>query len=337
MDLSKFKDILKNEPAFRARQASEAVFKLLIDDWPQAIAFPKVLRDKFAKACPLGIDAKLFVAKDKQSIKALITLADAKKIEAVLMRHDDRNTVCVSSQVGCPMGCVFCATGKLGFKRNLTSGEIVEQVVLFARLLKKEGKRVDNIVFMGMGEPFLNYDNVIKAIRIVNDKNGLNIGARHISISTVGIAGGIEKLIDEQLQVNLAISLHAPNDRLRAKIIPATKRYPIKEIISSVLRYVRNSNRRVMFEYIMIDGVNDSDECARELVALIKSHLSLKLVFVNLIRYNPTGNFVPSAQNRFKRFKEILERERIEVTERYRFGREIKAACGQLAGEVKRN
>ena len=335
MDINNLENILKDQPAYRVKQAYEAVFKLLIDDWSQAQGLPLPLRDRLSEACPLTIDAKILNAKDGESSKALVALTDGKKIETVLMRHEGRNTVCVSSQVGCPMGCVFCATGKLGFSRNLTANEIVEQVVLFARLLKTQGLRVDNVVFMGMGEPFLNYDNVIRAAKTLNDQKGLNIGARHISISTVGIPGGIEKLIDEPLQVNLAISLHAPNDRLRAKIIPATDRYPVEEIIKSVLRYTRNTNRRVMFEYIMIDGVNDSDADARELAALIKEHLSLKLAFVNLIRYNPTGDFTPSGEKRTKTFKDILQKELVETTERYRFGTEIKAACGQLAGDEK--
>jgi len=336
MDITDLENILKDQPAYRVKQAYEAVFKSLIDDWSQAQGLPKPLRDRLSADCSLAIDAKIINAKDGESSKALVTLADTKLIETVLMRHDGRNTVCVSSQVGCPMGCVFCATGKLGFSRNLAAGEIVEQVILFARLLKTEEKRVDNVVFMGMGEPFLNYDNVILAAKTLNDQKGLNIGARHISISTVGIPGGIEKLIDEPLQVNLAISLHAPNDRLRVKIIPATKAYPIDEIIKSVLRYTRNTNRRVMFEYILIDGVNDSDSDAKELAALIKSHLSLKLVFVNLIRYNPTGDFTPSSEKRTKAFKDLLQKELVETTERYRFGTEIKAACGQLAGTQKK-
>lgn len=356
MDITKLDDILKDEPAYRAKQAREAVFKLLVDDWSQAQGLPFGLREKLAHTCPLKINAEILNAKESQSSKALITLADGKKIETVLMRHDGhkqadlsgkgRNTVCVSSQVGCPMGCFFCATGKLGFSRNLAAEEIVEQVLLFARLLKTQGFRVDNVVFMGMGEPFLNYDNVIRAARTLNDQKGLNIGARHISISTVGIPGGVEKLIDEPLQVNLAISLHAPNDRLRSKIIPATKSYPIEEIIKSVLRYTSNTNRRVMFEYILIGGVNDSDKDARELAELIKTHLSLKLAFVNLIRYNPTGDFTPagekrtndftpSDEKRVKAFKDILQKELVETTERYRFGTEIKAACGQLAGNRK--
>lgn len=335
MDLAKLQDILKDEPAYRLKQARELVFGELISDWSEARSLPRFLREKLEKECPLGITAGILISEKGDAAKAAITLNDGAKIETVLMKHKGRNTVCVSSQAGCPLGCVFCATGKMGFKRNLASREILEQVVLFARYLKKSNERVTNIVFMGMGEPFLNYDAVMEAIKTINAKDGLNIGARHISISTVGIVGGIEKLIDEPLQVNLAISLHAPNDALRSKIVPANIKYPIDKIISAVYRYVKNTGRRVMFEYIMIDGLNDSDKNARELAKLIKDRLSLKLAFVNLIRYNPTGSFVPSKPERIKRFREIIEAENIEVTERYRFGREIKAACGQLTNTSK--
>jgi 23S rRNA (adenine2503-C2)-methyltransferase len=334
MDISKLGTILEDQPDYRIEQAREAVLGSLVEDWSRVIGLPKDIREKLAAGCPLGIDAKIFSSQGGDSIKAVVAFPDGLKAETVLMRHRDaRNTVCVSSQIGCPMNCSFCATGKMGFKRNLTASEIVEQVVLFARLLKKEGERVTNIVFMGMGEPFMNYDNVIGAVKIINDPKALGIGARHISISTVGVADGIEKLIDEPLQVNLAISLHAPNDELRSKLMPANKRYPLDVVFASILRYVKNTNRRVMFEYIMIDGVNDSDVFARELAALIKNRLSLKLAFVNLIRYNPTGVFKPSPQIRVDAFKKILEDEHIEVTERYRFGRQIKAACGQLAAK----
>jgi len=332
MDLSKLDTILAGLPAYRIDQAKEAIFKTLIEDWNAVLGLPKDLRQALAEECPLDIKAEVFFSGGGESLKALLTLADGLKVETVLMRHqDDRNTVCVSSQVGCPMGCLFCATGKMGFKRNLTGFEIVEQVLLFCRLLKKENQRVTNIVFMGMGEPFMNYDNVMAAVGIMNDDRGLGIGGRHISISTAGVVEGIEKLIDEPTQVNLAISLHAPNDALRSKMMPVNLKHPIDEVFGAVLRYTKNTNRRVMFEYIMIDGVNDSDECACQLVELFKNRLPLKLVFVNLIRYNPTGSFKPSSPERVKAFKEILEDGHIEVTERYRFGRGIKAACGQLS------
>ena len=336
MEFDKLDAILAGQPAYRIGQAKEAVLKLLIDDWEQAQWLPGNLRQKLAQDFLLGIKAEIMSAPTGDSLKALVTFADGLSVETVLMRHhNDRNTVCVSSQVGCPMDCLFCATGKMGFKRNLTASEIIEQVLLFARILKKESRSVTNIVFMGMGEPFLNYENVMAAISIMNDPKGMNIGGRHISISTSGIIEGIERLIDEPLQVNLAISLHAPNDVLRSKLMPVNNKYPLSALLTAALRYVKNTNRRVMFEYIMIDGVNDSNDCARELAELIRSRLSLKLAFINLIRYNPTGEFNPSPPARVKVFKTILMRAGVEATERYRFGQEIDAACGQLAVKAK--
>ena len=190
--------------------------------------------------------------------------------------------------------------------------------------------RVTNVVFMGMGEPFLNYDDVLEAIRILNDKNGFNLGARHISISTIGITEGIEKLAKEKLQINLAISLHAPNNNLRSKLMPINKKYPIEKILAAVDDYIKKTKRRVMFEYLMIDGVNDSPAQAKELAKLLKK----PLYFINLISFNPIGHskFKPSPGWKIKKFKEVLEKAGMAVTQRYRFGREIKAACGQLAG-----
>lgn len=332
MDLNKLKTALKDEPAYRLRQAEELIFKHLIEDWSEAQSLPVALRQKLKNDFPLSTESAVKFLESKDAVKAVIAFSDGVKVETVLMRHKDgRNTICVSSQAGCPMGCVFCSTGKGGFKRNLSASEIVWQILFFARRLKITGERIDNVVFMGMGEPFLNYDAVMEAVRLINSKDGFNIGARHISISTVGVVEGIEKLADEPIQVNLAISLHAPNDALRSRIVPANKKYPINNILWAVYGYVKKTNRRVMFEYIMIDGVNDSDDNARELAALIKKRLSLKLAFINLITYNPTGDFKPSNRDRVKKFREIIDKENVETTERYRFGREIKAACGQLA------
>jgi len=329
MNLSKLNNILESEPDYRAKQIKKAVFGNLIDDWSQATVLPSALREKLKKECPLDIGAEIFVSKDKKTAKALITLNDGLRIESVLMRHkDERNTICVSSQAGCPLGCLFCATGKMGFKRNLDSSEIVEQVLFFARYLKKQNGKVVNVVFMGMGEPFLNYNNVISAIKILNDKEGFNLGARHFSISTVGITEGIKRLAEEKMEINLAISLHAPNDELRLKIIPANKKYPIKKVISAVDEYIKKTGRRVMFEYIMIKNLNDSDEQALELAKLVKR----PLCFLNLINYNATGIFEPSLPKRIEAFRKILEKKGISVTQRYKFGQEIKAACGQLAG-----
>ncbi|MBU1102650.1 23S rRNA (adenine(2503)-C(2))-methyltransferase RlmN, partial [Patescibacteria group bacterium] len=193
--------------------------------------------------------------------------------------------------------------------------------------------KINNVVFMGMGEPFLNYDNVLAAIKILNDKEGFNLGARHFSISTVGITEGIEKLAQEKMEVNLAISLHAPNDKLRSSIMPINKKYPLGKILRAVDEYIKQTRRRVMFEYIMIEEINDSDDCARQLADLLKNTLG----FVNLITYNPTGIFKPSSSQRLNKFKEILEKAGVAVTQRYRFGDDIKGACGQLAGNANNN
>jgi len=330
MNLTNLHKILEKEPKFRYKQINEALFSKLIDDWQQATSLPMSLQNELNESCPLTIDAELFVSKDQKTTKAKIRLTDNNNIEAVLMRHiNNRNTVCVSSQVGCVLDCKFCATGQAGFKRNLNALEIIEQVLLFGRLLKKEKQHITNVVFMGMGEPFLNYENVIESIKILNDKNGFNIGARKISVSTIGIIEGIEKFAQEKIQINLAISLHASNDELRSQIIPTNEKYPIKLILKAVDDYIKQTNRRVMFEYLLIKDINDSDENAQELIMLMKKPLYL----VNLIPYNPIGNcsFSPSSSEKIRRFKEILEKGGVQVTQRYRFGQEVKGACGQLA------
>ncbi|MFH0987481.1 MAG: 23S rRNA (adenine(2503)-C(2))-methyltransferase RlmN [Patescibacteria group bacterium] len=344
MDLTYIQDVLRGAPSFRLKQIKEVVYKDLIEDWSQATTLPLNLREELKKICPLSINAKTFFSEDRRTIKALITLKDNLKIESVLMRYGEpsdpdnlpngkegRNTICVSSQVGCPLGCQFCATGKIGFKRNLEIFEIVEQVIFFSRHLKKTKERISNVVFMGMGEPFLNYNNVLGAIRILNDKEGFNLGIRRFSISTVGIIEGIKKLSSEKAEINLAISLHAPNDKLRSLIMPINKKYSVGEVLDAVDDYVKKTHRRVMFEYIMIKDLNDSEKEARQLAEIMKNPLFL----VNLISYNPTGTFQPSSQERIKRFKGVLEKEGIRVTQRYRFGRDIKAACGQLAAKDK--
>lgn len=355
MNIEKLNEILVNQPKFRYAQAKKTIYKDLLDDWSKATVFPLALREELNKKCPLDIKHKLLIAKDNNSTKALVELEDGLKIEVVLLRHSGgRNTVCVSSQAGCALGCSFCATGKMGFKRNLEYFEIVEQVLLFERLLPsfssgsealaskatakpakpgvKAGRNpehITNIVFMGMGEPFLNYDNVLRAIKIINSEDGLNIGARHISISTAGIVEGIKKLAKEKLQINLAISLHAPNDKLRGKLMRINKKYPIEMILRAVDDYIARTNRQVMFEYLMINNINDSRECALELAGLMKK----PLYFINLISYNPTGVFKPSTPLKIKEFINILKKSGVNAAQRYSFGQDISAACGQLAGK----
>ena len=351
MDQNKLEKILKGEPGFRLKQIKKAVFRELIENWDEISTLPKDLRERLSKECPISEleEEKVLISKDKQTIKALFKLKDGWKIESVLMRHiGERITVCVSSQVGCAIGCEFCATGQQGFKRNLSSGEMVDQVLFFDRTARVGDEvcplrglpsssrftavRVTNVVFMGMGEPFLNYDNVLEAIKILNDKDGFNLGIRHISISTAGIVDGIKKFSQEKIQVNLAISLHSPNNKLRTKLMPINKTYPIEKVLAAVDEYIKKTNRKVMFEYLMIDKVNDSEAQAEELAKIMKKPLYL----VNLISFNPVSHstFKSSSDLSIKKFREILEKNKVAFTQRHRFGQEIQAACGQLAGEV---
>jgi len=334
------------EKSYRLKQIKKAIFVDLIKSWEEATVLPKDLRAILEKEFPIfGMEvASLLESKKKDSVKAAFKLKDGLLIETVLMKHlQGRNTVCVSSQAGCAMKCGFCATGKMGLKRNLTSEEIVDQVLFFARfLLSKDypwtkskgspwkGALINNIVFMGMGEPFLNYDNIIEAIKIINDKDGFNLGIRHISISTCGIIPGIEKKSDEGLQCNLAISLHSADNETRSKLMPINKTYPLPALMKAVDNYIKKTGRKVMFEYLLIDGINDGKEDAFKLAKLMKN----SLYHVNLIKYHDTGGgFKPSGQEKRRQFFDMLKKQGVSATFRVSFGEDILAACGQLAGK----
>jgi 23S rRNA (adenine2503-C2)-methyltransferase len=350
MNITQLNKILAAEPKFRYAQVNKALYQDFISSWDEAFNLPKALRERLTAECPLEIQAEIIkTVSGPKSLKALITLADGETIETVLIRqrgastekggakntnNDGRNTLCVSSQVGCPLQCAFCATGLSGFSRNLTAEEIVEQVVFWARFLQQEGRgeKPDNIVFMGMGEPFLNYEQFIKAVKFINNPETLNIGARRLSVSTAGLTEGIKRLAGEKIQINLAISLHAPNDALRRELMPIANKYSLREIFQAVDNYIVKTGRRVMFEYLMIKGVNDRDDQARELAELMKKPLYL----VNLIPYNATGKFRPSDRERIDAFKKILEEEKVPVTVRLSFGGSISAACGQLRRSLKK-
>lgn len=332
MNLQNLDTILEKLAKYRQQQINNLIFKDLISDWQQASVLPLALREELNQTCSLATQAKVFASKNSFTSKALITLADASQIETVLLKHSDgRRTVCVSCQVGCPMGCRFCATGKLGLKRNLDPWEIVEQVLFWARLIRPKGEKITNIVYMGMGEPFMNYDNVLTSVRWLNDAKKFGLGARHISISTCGVIEGINKLAKEDLQVNLAISLHAPNNELRNEIMPINRKYPLDKMLSAVRDYVKQTSRRVMFEYTLLKGINDSLAHAEMLAKIMAKPLYL----VNIISYNPTEKFKATDKKQVNDFINLLKSRGVSVTQRYTFGTDILAACGQLANKHK--
>jgi len=265
------------------------------------------------------------VEKDVDVCKYLFELNDGEHIEAVLMMHDYGNSVCISSQVGCNMGCKFCESGRRKKVRNLEAWEMVTQLLMIEEELKN---RVSHVVVMGIGEPFDNYDNLLKFFSIINHPKGLAIGARHITVSTCGIVPKILEFSNFPLQINLAVSLHAPNDKLRNEIMPINKAYPLKELILALDTYLKKTNRRITFEYILLAGVNDSEECALELAKLV-GHLNC---YINLIPYNETNNlqFKRSSTIQIMKFYDILKKNRLNVTIRREFGSKISAACGQL-------
>jgi 23S rRNA (adenine2503-C2)-methyltransferase len=319
------------EPAFRAKQIWQAVYVDLVADPFEISTLGKPLRHKLADAFRFKSlePVRTLASSDKQTVKTLFSLPDGNAIEAVLMYYEDRQTLCISTQAGCAMNCVFCATGQMGFKRNLSSGEIVEQVLYYARFLKAEHKAVTNIVIMGMGEPFNNYDATLTAVDRLNDANGLNLGARRFTISTVGLVPMILRFASEKRQVNLAISLHAANDTLRSSLLPINQHYPIMDLIQACREYIGQTGRRITFEWALIDGINDRDSDAVELAVLLKS----MLCHVNVIPLNPTTKFngQPTTHDRAETFKDILESRGIPCTIRLRRGIDIQAGCGQLA------
>ncbi len=285
-------------------------------------------------------------SRDGQTTKWLFRLKDGQTIETVLMLYpelegvrEERRTVCISTQAGCAMGCVFCATGQAGLARNLSAGEIVAQVLAAARWLQAPPHeagmspgRLTNIVVMGMGEPLANYDRTWAALRCITDPDGFNLGARHITVSTVGLVPGIRRMAEEPLQINLAVSLHAPNDTLRAQLVPINQRFPIAEVMAAVREYIARTNRRVTFEYALMNGINDSPALARALAGLLRG----LLCHVNLIPLNPVAEspFQPSSPERATVFQTILQQSGVPATLRVRRGIDIDAGCGQLRRRV---
>ena len=329
-DLEKyFLDI--NEKKFKALQVFEWLYVHKIKAFSEMTNIKKELQEKLEKDFSLKMITIAKKQEDKYTKKYLFKLFDGNFIEAVLMKHDYGLSVCVSSEVGCNMGCKFCESGRLKKVRNLGAYEMVEQILLIEEDI---GKRISSVVIMGIGEPLDNYDNVMDFIRIINDPKGLAIGARHITLSTCGIIPKIKDLANEDLQINLAISLHAPNTQLRNKIMPVNKAYKLPELMECIKDYIDKTNRRVTIEYVMLDEINDNETQALELSSLLKG----LNVYVNLIPYNETNNieYKRSKKDKILKFYDILKKKGINVTIRKEFGSNIDAACGQLRSkEVK--
>lgn len=331
-------------PDFRVTQILQAIYKEGADKISNITTLPTELRETLSTQNSLFCfdPVREVRSVSGNTVKALFKMRDGALIEGVLMRFNDgRNSVCVSSQVGCGLKCAFCATGTMGLKRNLTAEEIFDQVLYFNSYLKKKasskkenlkGTRVDHIIFMGMGEPLMNYDAVIQSIQYFNDPEYLGIAARHITVSTSGIVPGIKRLADFPLQINLAVSLHAPNQKMRQSFMPIAKGFSLDQLMESINEYIHKTHRRVSYEYVMLKDVNDSPETARELGKLIKG----QRCHVNLIPYNQTYlGFSNAGKSRIDAFKEIIESLGIPTTVRVSLGQDISAACGQLAVEEK--
>lgn len=355
--LSELTELMRSwgQPAFRARQIYRQLYVHLVDD-PEAMTdLPRALRQRLAtdtRISSLHLE-RLQTADGGLTRKALFRLSDYAVVETVLMIYPDRATVCISTQAGCAMGCVFCATGKLGLLRNLSSGEIVEQALWAAREVRKvaaeqggvresvPAHQITNVVFMGMGEPFANYDRWWAAVERLHDPQGFNLGARHMTVSTVGLVPGIRRLAEEPLPINLAVSLHAPDDELRSALMPVNRRYPLAELLAATRAYIARTRRRVSFEYVLLQGRNDSPEQAQQLAALLRQEAPARqpmLYHVNLIPWNPIPG-TPLGRSERKRvlaFQQVLQDRHIPCTVRVERGVEIAAACGQLIGDHQR-
>lgn len=324
-----------DQPAYRMAQIWKALYQQYKKTPEEITTLPANLRNVLGETYEFqALDpVRTIESVDHLTIKTLFKLWDGQLIEAVLMHYDQRRTLCISSQAGCGMGCSFCATGQMGFKRNLSSGEILAQVLYYARLLAENNDHVTNIVVMGMGEPFHNYDNVMEALDRLNDPEAFGLGARHITLSTVGLIHKIRQFADANTQFNLAISLHTVDNVLRSKMMPVNKKYPVENLLNACRYYVKKTNRRITFEYALIEGINDSDADAKALADRLRG----LLCHVNLIPLNPTRGFAKQGtqEEQVRAFAAVLDEHHIPCSVRLRRGIEIQAGCGQLATEAQ--
>lgn len=317
-------------PAFRAVQIYQWLHQKFVSSFNQMTNLPKTMIDKLSSICYISVAniEKKLVSSYDNTIKYLFSFSDSECVEAVVMEYHHGYSMCISTQVGCKMGCTFCATGKGGFVRDLTPSEMLSQIHTAQLDL---GIRISNVVLMGMGEPLDNFQNVVKFLRLATDDNGLGIGARHITLSTCGIVPKIYELAELKIPVNLALSLHAPTDEIRSKTMPVNKKYPIDEVLKACRYYADTTGRRITYEYAMIHGFNDSDECALHLAKKLKG----TLCHVNLIPVNPVEDtgYNPSRDKRLTSFVSLLSKYNINATVRRTLGSDINASCGQLRGK----
>ncbi|WP_146582207.1 23S rRNA (adenine(2503)-C(2))-methyltransferase RlmN [Neorhodopirellula pilleata] len=318
----------RGHPKFRAKQIRRWVYTGRAETFEQMTDLPAKLRADLADAFELFTGSQACVSTSPDGTeKILVRLHDGGEVECVLLRDGARRSICVSSQVGCAMGCVFCASGLDGVDRNLTRGEILEQMLRLQHRLPAD-ERLSHIVMMGMGEPLANLPGVLGALDVARDENGLGISPRRITISTVGLPPAIDKLAKVGIPYNLAVSLHAPNDELRSRLVPVNRKIGIEPVLSAADRYFESSGRRLTFEYVLLGGINDSEQCAHELTGILRG----RSVMMNVIPYNPVEGlpYVTPSNRSITRFKQILESSGINVNFRQRKGNEINAACGQL-------
>ena len=315
----------KGEKKFKGSQVFDWLYRKRVTSFDEMTNIKKDILDMLKKDFTFKTLSISKVERDTDVNKYLFRLKDCEKVEAVLMNHLYGNSLCISTQVGCNMGCKFCESGRLKKVRNLETHEMIEQILLVE---EECGKRISHVVIMGIGEPFDNYDNLIKFMEIINNPKGIELGSRHITVSTCGVVPKIKEFMKLSYQVNLAISLHAPNDEIRNTIMPINKAYPIPVLINTLKEYIQKTNRRVTFEYILLDQVNDTSECARELANLVKG----MNCYINLIPYNETNNisYKRTKSENITNFYDILKKNKINVTIRREYGSKISAACGQL-------
>jgi len=339
LDLSELEECLSSwgEPKYRAKQIWRNLYINLWNNPDEMTNLSKSLRLRlenrflFKSITPM----REISSSNGETQKTLFQLEDGKATEAVLMRYKNRNTICVSSQAGCAMDCVFCATGQMGFKRNLSSGEIIEQILYYFRLSKTSDTRITNVVFMGMGEPFHNYQETMAAIDRLNQPDGLNFGARRFTVSTVGLIPAMQQFIKDNRQVNLSVSLHAMTDEIRSSLIPINRKYPLSSLLNTCEEYIQKTGRRITFEWALIDRVNDSADQARMLGKRLErfKRSGTILCHVNVIPLNPTEKYRKQASplQKAKDFRTILNNFGISCSVRVRRGSDIQAGCGQLA------